>query len=337
MPKVSVIIPVYNVEQYLEQCLQSIINQTLSDIEIICVDDGSTDNSLNILKEYAQKDSRIKVLQQQNQYAGVARNNGLDTATGDYVYFLDSDDYIMKDCLEKMYEQITKTGSDICTIKYFEYDEKTKKFRKMKKAFDIRLLKGKKVFSCLDIGKNIFRAINFSASLKLYKKEFLDKTNLKFQPVKTTNDVFFCCAALLVAEKITYCNKYLMVYRRNIPTSLTKQRGKSFDSVRAAYSALKNFIIERDFPEEIFEAFYLRAYKAFRAECIYSAGELSMDMVRDFFPEKYLKLCDNDNYLIKYFPPKLNLLQKIFSVKKYNNRSKVVTVLGHNFIISKSK
>ena len=91
--KVSVIIPVYNAEKYLRQCLDSVVNQTLRDIEIICVDDGSTDGSIEILREYEQKDSRVKVLCQKNQYAGVARNNGLSHASGEYVFFMDSDDY----------------------------------------------------------------------------------------------------------------------------------------------------------------------------------------------------------------------------------------------------
>ena len=92
MPKVSVIIPVYNVEKYLKQCLDSVVNQTLKDIEIICVNDGSTDNSLEILEEYAQKDNRIIIISQENQGQSVARNIALEKATGEYVGFVDSDD-----------------------------------------------------------------------------------------------------------------------------------------------------------------------------------------------------------------------------------------------------
>ena len=94
-PKVSVIIPVYNVEEYLRECLDSIVKQTLREIEIICVDDGSTDNSLEILKEYAKKDNRITVITQKNLHAGVARNAGLAVAKGEYLSFLDSDDFFL--------------------------------------------------------------------------------------------------------------------------------------------------------------------------------------------------------------------------------------------------
>ena len=106
MPKVSVIIPVYNAEKYLRQCLDSVVNQTLREIEIICVDDGSTDGSLAILQEYAANDARIKVLTQKNQYAGVARNNGMAAAQGKYFAFLDADDYYDLNALMVMFQRM---------------------------------------------------------------------------------------------------------------------------------------------------------------------------------------------------------------------------------------
>ena len=105
-PKVSVIIPVYNVEKYLRQCLDSVVNQTLKDIEIICIDDGSTDNSLNILKEYAQKDNRIKIISKKNGGLSSARNAGLKFATGEFVGFVDSDDYIERETYENAVEPL---------------------------------------------------------------------------------------------------------------------------------------------------------------------------------------------------------------------------------------
>ena len=102
MSKISVIVPVYNVEQYLPQCLDSIINQTYKNLEIICVDDGSPDNSGKILDEYAKKDKRIKVIHQENQGVSVARNTGLDNATGKYIGFVDPDDWIEADYYETL-------------------------------------------------------------------------------------------------------------------------------------------------------------------------------------------------------------------------------------------
>ena len=111
--KVSVVMPVYNVENYIEECLDSLINQTLKEIEIICVDDGSTDGTLKLLYKYEEADSRVKIIQQQNQYAGVARNNGMKHAVGEYIIFLDSDDFFEKTMLEKMYNEAKRTEADL--------------------------------------------------------------------------------------------------------------------------------------------------------------------------------------------------------------------------------
>lgn len=113
MPRVSVIIPCYNVEKYLPECLDSVIGQTFSDIEIICVNDGSTDNTLNILEKYKKQDKRIKIINQENKGLAISRNIGLDKAHAEYVYFLDSDDYISRDCIEKLYNQTEKDKCDI--------------------------------------------------------------------------------------------------------------------------------------------------------------------------------------------------------------------------------
>ena len=119
--KVSVILPVYNASDYLHQCMDSIVGQTLKDIEIICVDDGSTDNSLDILKEYEQKDKRVKVIQQKNAGAGAARNNGLSIATGEYLSFLDSDDFFEPDMLEKAYEKAKGSNAQIVVFRSDQY------------------------------------------------------------------------------------------------------------------------------------------------------------------------------------------------------------------------
>lgn len=107
-PKVSVVVPIYNTEPYLERCMQSLLSQTLKDIEIILVDDGSPDCSPKMCDEYAQKDSRIKVIHKRNAGLGYARNSGLEIATGEYVAFIDSDDYIAPNMYEKLYNTAKK-------------------------------------------------------------------------------------------------------------------------------------------------------------------------------------------------------------------------------------
>lgn len=145
MPKVSVIIPIYNTEKYLRKCLESVCNQTLSDIEIICIDDCSTDNSLNILKEYASKDKRIKLIEfKENKGAAVARNTGIKEAQGEYIGFVDSDDYIDLDFYEKLYTKASETsaevvkGADYKLIQYdgsVEIDKQNDKIKKNKLNF----------------------------------------------------------------------------------------------------------------------------------------------------------------------------------------------------------
>ena len=145
IPKVSVIIPVYNVEQYLKQCLDSVINQTLKDIEIICVDDGSTDCSLKILKEYAEKDNRITVISTPNVNAGHARNIGLKQAKGMYISFVDSDDWLDPDMLIKLYWKMANNSDiDMCICNFDVIDNKTKQIiqvlgiqHKNTKQFDV--------------------------------------------------------------------------------------------------------------------------------------------------------------------------------------------------------
>ena len=129
MPKISVIIPVFNVENYLEKCLDSVVNQTLNDIEIICINDGSTDNSPNILESYVQKDARIIVINQENKGLSAARNRGLEIAKGEYISFVDSDDWIDENFLEKLYEAITKNNCDIAIATIIRKREYHQKYR----------------------------------------------------------------------------------------------------------------------------------------------------------------------------------------------------------------
>ena len=125
MNKISVIIPVYNVEDYLNKCLDSVCNQTLTDIEIICINDGSTDNSLNILKEYSKKDSRIKVITKENGGQATARNLGIIESQGECISFIDSDDFIEPDMLEKLYSKVKENNLDIAMCKIATYDNQT--------------------------------------------------------------------------------------------------------------------------------------------------------------------------------------------------------------------
>nr|MCR5457865.1 glycosyltransferase [Clostridiales bacterium] len=207
-PLVSVIIPVYNVEKYLRECMDSVLNQTLKDIEVICVDDGSTDGSLEILRAYESKDSRVKVYTQNNKFAGVARNNGFSHATGKYCIFLDSDDRFEKNLLQKTYKKAEKDQADIVAFNFDRFDE----FGKVEKRIGVHtelLPKNKAVFSYKDCPEYIMSVVNPTPWTKLYRTSFIAENNLKYEEISTTNDITFASVSVAVAKRISYLKDYL--------------------------------------------------------------------------------------------------------------------------------
>ena len=213
MPKVSVIIPVYNADKYLKECLDSIVNQTLKDIEIICIDDGSNDNSLSILEEYVKKDSRITILKGTKQGAGSARNIGLASAKGEYLSFLDADDFFEWNMLEEMYNNAKENESDIVICNRDKYHIQTKKFRQFKKPYAPSKIKDKTTFCSNDIPNEIFNCFLNSVWNKLFKASFVEKYSLKFQEIKRTNDLCFVHSAMACAGAISYIDKNYVHYR----------------------------------------------------------------------------------------------------------------------------
>ncbi|HJJ47819.1 MAG TPA: glycosyltransferase family 2 protein [Methanocorpusculum sp.] len=210
-PLVSVIVPVYNTAPYLRQCLDSIVNQTLKEIEIICVDDGSIDESLKILKEYSVKDSRILILQQENKGGGAARNYGMSVASGEYLSFLDADDTFDKIMLEKIYSHCKKLNLDIGIFNYYYYNVQTCEKNLSSEICECHLPE-KEIFSFHDMSKHILTDLSSAAWNKLYKREFVVANNLKFHEIFRTNDLFFVRLSLILADKISVLNEPLMNY-----------------------------------------------------------------------------------------------------------------------------
>ena len=251
MPKVSVIIPCYNSERFLIECLDSVLGQTLRDIEIICVDDGSTDSTLEILYEYEKKDNRIRILTQKNQYAGVARNNGMDIAVGKYLAFFDSDDFFDSVMLEKMYNKCEEVEADICICGAMVYDMATGRIAQNSLRPNIKILPQKDPFSYHDIPDHIFSICNPAPWNKLFKTDFIKKYSLKFQPLKQVNDVFFTRCTLAVAGKITFIDQYLVNYRTGTSTSLTESNKNRALCFYEAHKALKDFLIQQELYETL--------------------------------------------------------------------------------------
>ena len=160
MVKVSVIIPVYNVENYLEECMESIVNQTLTDIEIICINDGSSDNSLTILNKYAEKDNRITVHSQTNKGHAIATNRGMDLANGDFLFFMDSDDILDLKALELTYNAAIEKDVDFVLFKSLNYDDANDRYYETEvfSMNKIAAVVGENIFNYKDIGELMFGA-----------------------------------------------------------------------------------------------------------------------------------------------------------------------------------
>ena len=219
MPKISIIIPVYNAEKYLEMTLNSVRTQTFTDYEVICMNDGSTDNSLQILKKYAEQDRRFKIYNQSNAGGSVARNNALKKATGKYIAFLDNDDVYHPNYLERLYENIEKYGADVSCCSYirFEGDGNYK--------FNERENTEKHLFVSENPFIDKFRRKKKVETLmwtKLYKKELLE--DIKFsEKLPAINDILFNIEVLLKAKKLVQIKEKLIAYRI-IPTSQTMKK-----------------------------------------------------------------------------------------------------------------
>lgn len=243
-PFFSIIIPIYNAQDYLRKCLESLLSQKYQDYELICVDDGSTDNSIYIIKEYATKTDKIKILEQ-NDNAGTARNLGMNFAAGQYLLFLDSDDFFDCTLLEKIHNRIVECEPDIVLFDGKSYDQKTGKFSSKIRFLNLKLVPKKLVFSASDIPRDIFQITNPAPWTKCFKKEFIKNLNIEFQSLPNSNDLFFDYAALSSAERITCIDDSLVFYRTNIGSSIQDKKKKSPLCFLNALQELQNFLIKR--------------------------------------------------------------------------------------------
>lgn len=238
MTKLSIIVPVYNVEKYLPKCLESLIKQTLKDIEIICVNDGSMDNSLAILKEFASKDSRIRIIDNQHQGVAKTRNTGIEQSTGEYIGFVDSDDYIDIDFFEKLYNSATKSNSDIAIASILKHKNffniYNAKYTKEETAITIQ----DKIKLCEDKKHFFFYAWN-----KIYHSGFIKENNIKFSEGQIYEDVMFAIKALYYSNKIisVYGTKYHYIEHENSLTKSKDKTGEKEQDLIKAYSELQEF------------------------------------------------------------------------------------------------
>ena len=252
MSEISVIIPVYNVEKYLSQCVDSICNQTFRDIEIICVDDGSTDSSPDILDNYSEMDPRIKVVAQENRGLGGARNTGFKHATGNYVYFIDSDDYLDLNTLEMLHDNAVSNQSDIVLFKFKTVDDENRVHRK-RLGFRIDDIFGDVnyknfTFTYKEAKKHVMNSA-FSACLKLYRKDFVDGIDFTFPEGLHFEDVPVHVRVMIEAESISFVPRSLYSYRSN-PDSIMNYSANSFD-IFTVIDMVEDYLVETGHYDEL--------------------------------------------------------------------------------------
>ena len=241
MPKISVVVPIFNVAKYLPQCLESLINQTLKEIEIICVNDGSTDNSLDIINQFAEKDHRIKVISTENFGYGHAMNTGFAAASGDYVGILESDDFTASNMYEALYQTAVFNNADIVKSNYWDYRNGNKELVKS-------LLEGpyNKVFCPRQEAMELF-ACNSSIWSAIYKREFIVKNAIKFNetPGASYQDTSFNFIALACAERMVLKEDAYICYRRDNEASSVNS-GKKVYCVFDEYNFIEEYLSSRD-------------------------------------------------------------------------------------------
>lgn len=253
VPKVSVIIPIYNVEKYLKECLDSVVNQTLRDIEIICIDDGSTDNSLEIAKEYCD-DKRVILLSQPNKGLSSARNLGLKYARGEYVHFLDSDDFMLSEAYETLYEQADKQELDMLCFSSSAFcnDKDVRGFVEnyntpYKYKNNISITSGERLYCIFQKAH-----VNFaSACLTMYKRSYLNELGVSFIEGIIHEDEAFTFEVMLSARRVAYTTSAF--YTRRIRVGSTMTEPKSTNNLRgylSAYFYMCSFAVEKCFCAE---------------------------------------------------------------------------------------
>ena len=230
MNKISIIIPVYNVEKYIGKCLDSIINQTYKNLEIIVINDGSTDNSGGVIEQYAKYDNRIQVIHKKNEGISKARNLGLDICTGDYISFIDSDDFIRKDTYEILLNYIQRKDIDIVWYDYLEYAcqgsnllEQRQNMFIEEKYYDLDNSRDRK-----DFAKDLFNKYHLIGYVwnKLYKRQIWK--NIRFPYKMSCEDGYVLMSSLTKAKNILVIPNSLYYYRVDNYNSSTKKRPQNF-------------------------------------------------------------------------------------------------------------
>jgi glycosyltransferase involved in cell wall biosynthesis len=235
--------PIYNAYDYLGPALDSVLDQTLKEIEIICIDDGSTDHSLEIIKEYQKRDARVRIVTENNAGVSTARNKGLVRARGDYIMFLDADDFYHPELVERAYNRAVKDGLDITLVRFDLFNNKSLKFFPSIDEDHGDIYKDGAVASKNEYPNYIFSSASGYVWNKLFSAKFLKEKELTFAPeLYVFEDVYFVCCALSLAERVGRIDEVLVHHRIYSDQSRAKLFKKYYTHVPAVHLKIKEFL-----------------------------------------------------------------------------------------------
>ena len=285
MPKVSIIVPIYNVEQYLRECMDSVVNQTLKDIEIICVNDGSTDSSLSIIKEYAQKDNRIKIIDKPNSGYGDSMNKGLDMATGEYIGIVEPDDFVSKDMYEVLYNKATEFDVDFVKADFYRFtgniDTLCLSYNKLDRSEEYynKVINPQEDLTPFNFVMNTWSGI--------YNRKFIEKYHIRHNttPGASFQDNGFWFQTFTRATKIYFINKPLYMNRRDNMNSSVKNKEKVY-CMKEEYDYILNYLNNNPELKEKFIKMY--QYKKFH-NYIFNYNRIDIK-----FKKEFLKVFSNE-------------------------------------------
>lgn len=302
MPRLSFIIPVYNAEKYLEECLQSILCQTLQDIELLCINDGSTDASPAILKKFSAIDSRVKAITVPNGGVSTARNRGLQEASGEYIWFVDADDFLAdKHAAEHLYQKAYTTGTDIIIFSYVELNQKSGKLRPRSVASTFAHQENPVTTTAL--GKDIF-TMPSQVWFKIYKKDFLSRNAIRFDPSYAFHEDFkFLLEVMLGGGKLLSVQEYFYVYRMEAGSSASDNVTLHYNDIFRVFDDTYQLISSSNCDEAI-----MASYLANRINSIsYWFKKVGIPTRKDYYLQMrklFLKLATEHGSLIQQALPK---------------------------------
>lgn len=328
-PKISIIIPIFNMEKHLSECIESILNQTLNEIELICVNDGSTDKTLDLLNNYSEKDNRIIIINQHNQGVSKARNNGLKKANGEFVIFIDPDDlYPSTHILEKLYSKAVENNVLICGGQFSHFDQEC-----------VTVEYGQDMHGYTFENEAIIDYTNYQFDYGhtrfIYQRKFLIDNNITYPIYKSFEDPVFFVKAMILAKKFYAIQDISYAYRVNHKT-INWDTIRTRDMLKGIHD---NLSLSKKYNYQQLHLLTLN-----RLNCDWHASEVkkhlrkfNIEVIKQFLITKkaidwkiVYQLDSDFKFNITIFNTYLQpLLQTLFSIKKTNNH-KVLTILGIN-------